>query len=907
MTRKLFSVLIAICIVIGVLPFTAIAVDAEATYTTSTGSAEEGSFLEAIANVADGGTITLLKDIEVNGTVTLPISKSFTLLGGGYEVKITNGSIIIAGSAVVYLGRVDYSETLKIYSTHNQSSIFNIQDSAELYIYDNVTLGPSTCFNSAGGIHLSEDAELHMYGGTITDCDNPYSICGGVAVTDRSKFYMHDGTIQNCTGVIGGAISIHPGPAISGGSHGTPTFEMTGGTIRNCHGNNYGGGAIFSNAGSQGLNIKITGGRIENCSADNARTGYGGAISLWSNNVYQTSVSISGVTFYNNSAVLYGGAMLLNLPSQVDVELSNVSFESNSAQNGGAIFVNSGTLEFSGSNTFTGNKATNGEGGAVYLNNGEAEFSGTTFSGNSATSSGGAIYRTPNAKLSFYGSNTVTSNSAASGGGLAVNTSNGYFPSNVSIYDNSASVQGDDIYVTGSGSFSAPDAPVGAQLSCGHAVDGWYYDADGSRWGTGGCGPQDGVVNEVDSDPPLTLPAAIKAAHGEVRQYEVKVEVEGEGTVTSDSGEFTVNEGEDVTLSFAPAEGYYLKDVLLNGVRVGDDASLTLEDIRATHTVRVVFAELKYELSYFTYGGTEYETELHSAGTVVELDKVPVRSGYRFTGWFADEVLTLPVTSVTMDDHKSVHAGWERVITPVPPTPSTPNEPEVYRPNGLVLDEHFAYLIGNDDGLIRPEANITRAEVATIFFRLLTDETRESFWSDTNSYTDVAAGSWYNNAVSTLSAIGVLGGYEDGSFRPNASITRAEFAKIAVSFFELEGLACENPFLDVAPGAWYAESVAAAAEIGLIEGYDGGLFRPDAPITRAEACTIVNRTLGRAPHAAGLLPESEMNLWPDNMDASAWYYAQIQEATNSHDFVWAGEFEQWTQKLPERDWDALQR
>lgn len=906
MTRKLFSVLIAICIVIGILPFTAIAVDAEATYTTSDGD-KKGSFLEAIANVADGGTITLLKDIEVDGTVTSPINKRFTLLGGGYEVKITRGSIRINGSAVVYLGRADYSKALKIYSMCDQDSIFNIQGSAKLYIYDNVTLGPSTCFNSAGGVHLSDDAELHMYGGTITDCDNPYSICGGVAVTDRSKFYMHDGTIQNCTGVIGGAISIHPGPAISGGSHGTPTFEMTGGTIRNCHGNNYGGGAIFSNAGSQGLNIKITGGRIENCSADNARTGYGGAISLWSNNVFQTSVSISGVTFYNNSAVLYGGAMLLNLPSQVDVELSNVSFESNSAPNGGAIFVNSGTLEFSGSNTFTGNKATNGEGGAVYLNNGEAEFSGTTFSGNSATSSGGAIYRTPNAKLSFYGSNTVTDNSAASGGGLAVSSSGSFMPSDVSIYDNSASVQGDDIYVTGSGLFFAPDAPVGAQLRCGHTVDGWYIDAEDSRWGTGGCGPQDGVVNEVDSDPPLTLPAAIKAAHREVRQYAVTVEVEGEGTVTPGGGELTVNEGEDLTLSFAPAEGYYLKDVLLDGVSVVDGASLTLENIRAAHTVRVVFAELRYELSYFTYGGTEYETELYSAGTVVELDKVPVRSGYRFTGWFADEALTLPVTSVTMDGNKSVHAGWERVITPVPPTPSTPDEPEVYRPNGLVLDEHFAYLIGNDDGLIRPEANITRAEVATIFFRLLTDETRESFWSDTNSYTDVAAGSWYNNAVSTLSAIGVLGGYEDGSFRPNASITRAEFAKIAVSFFELEGLDCENPFLDVAPGAWYAESVAAAAEIGLIEGYEGGLFRPDAPITRAEACTIVNRTLGRAPHAAGLLPESGMNLWPDNMDASAWYYAQIQEATNSHDFVWAGEFEQWTQKLPERDWDALQR
>lgn len=907
MTRKLFSVLIAICIVIGILPFTAIAVDAEATYTTSDGAAE-GSFLEAIANVTDGGTITLLKNIELNKSDTLPISKSFTLLGEGYEINLINCTLTLAGNTELRLGAEGYEHTLKLYSTDDTKAIMSLSDSAKLHMYDGVTLGPSTAAGTVGGIHLMNYAEFHMHGGLITDCISLFATSGAVTLRDYSAFYMSGGRIQNCSGMEGGAICMHPSNPIGGlHSTGTPTFEMTGGTISNCHDVYYGGGAIYSYAGSQGLNIEITGGRIENCSADNNSSGYGGAISLWGKNEFNTSVSISGVTFYNNSAVLYGGALFLNLPSKVDVELSNVSFESNSAPNGGAILVNSGTLEFSGSNTFTGNKATNGGGGAVYLNNGEAEFSGTTFSGNSATSSGGAIYRTSSAKFSFSGSNTVTSNSAASGGGLAVSNSGFFMPKNVSIYDNLASVQGDDIYVTGSGSFFAPDAPIGAQLRCGHTVDGWYYDAASARWGTDYCGAPGGTVSKIDIGMPISATAAIKAAHGEVRQHTVTVEVEGKGTVTSDSGEFTVNEGEDLTLSFAPDEGYYLKDVLLNGESVGDGASLTLENITAAHTVRVVFAELRYELSYFTYGGTEYETELHSAGTVVELDKVPVRSGYRFTGWFADEALTLPVTSVTMDDHKSVHAGWERVITPVPPTPSTPNEPEVYRPNGLVLDEHFAYLIGNDDGLIRPEANITRAEVATIFFRLLTDETRESFWSDTNSYTDVAAGSWYNNAVSTLSAMGVLGGYEDGSFRPNASITRAEFAKIAVSFFELEGLDCENPFLDVAPGAWYAESVAAAAEIGLIEGYEGGLFRPDAPITRAEACTIVNRTLGRAPHAAGLLPESEMNLWPDNMDASAWYYAQIQEATNSHDFVWAGEFEQWTQKLPERDWDALQR
>lgn len=863
MTRKLFSVLIAICIVIGILPFTAIAVDAEATYTTSDGTAD-GSFLEAIANVADGGTITLLKNIEVDGTVTSPISKSFTLLGGGYDVKITRGSIIIAGSAVVYLGRADYSEPLKIYSTDNLSSIFNIQDSAKLYIYDNVTLGPSTCVNSVGGIHLSEDAELHMYGGTITDCDNLASICGGVAVTDRSKFYMHGGTIQNCTGVEGGAIALQPGPSIGGSTTGMPTFIMDGGLIYGCTDDYYGGGAIC--VGYEGTSsskgpfvLNITGGRIEKCSAEGTYGGYGGAISIYSAGKYSsTSISISNLTISDCSAAKNGGAIYINLPSGM-----------------------------------------------------KAKFTNITLTGNTAVESGGGLYSASVSAFSFDGNCTVTGNSAASGGGVAVSANSGMLSVDESwlVYDNKASTEGDDILLTSAAKSSVFlfDTPIGAQLSCGHAVDGWYYDAASARWGTDDCGAVGGTVSKIDTDMPIFATAAIKAAHGEVRQHTVTVEVEGEGTVTPGGGELTVNEGEDLTLSFAPAEGYYLKDVLLDGVSVVDGASLTLEDIRAAHTVRVVFAELMYELSYFTYGGTEYETELHSAGTVVELDKVPVRSGYRFTGWFADEALTLPITSVTMDDHKSVHAGWERVITPVPPTPSTPDEPEVYRPNGLVLDEHFAYLIGNDDGLIRPEANITRAEVATIFFRLLTDETRESFWSDTNSYTDVAAGSWYNNAVSTLSAMGVLGGYEDGSFRPNASITRAEFAKIAVSFFELEGLDCENPFLDVAPGAWYAESVAAAAEIGLIEGYEGGLFRPDAPITRAEACTIVNRTLGRAPHAAGLLPESEMNLWPDNMDASAWYYAQIQEATNSHDFVWAGEFEQWTQKLPERDWDALQR
>ena len=255
----------------------------------------------------------------------------------------------------------------------------------------------------------------------------------------------------------------------------------------------------------------------------------------------------------------------------------------------------------------------------------------------------------------------------------------------------------------------------------------------------------------------------------------------------------------------------------------------------------------------------------------------------------------LPVTFDVVCD------TWYPPIIP----PVTPSEPD-YTPNWLNTTDHVSYIIGYEDGTVKPNAGITRAEVATIFFRLLTDGARERFWSETNAYTDVAAGSWYNIAVSTLSNMGILGGYEDGTFRPNASITRAEFAKIAVSFFDWADVYAVNSFVDVRDSAWYADYVAVAAELGLIEGYGGNVFRPDATITRAEACTIINRTLGRNPDVDHLLPVGQMNTWPDNSDTGVWYYAQIQEATNSHDYRWLGDIEQWTAKLADPDWDKLQ-
>ena len=277
---------------------------------------------------------------------------------------------------------------------------------------------------------------------------------------------------------------------------------------------------------------------------------------------------------------------------------------------------------------------------------------------------------------------------------------------------------------------------------------------------------------------------------------------------------------------------------------------------------------------------------------------------------------TLDNTASVSVDGETVKTDTERVPVDIDWDINVPDiddddddDDTVYVPNWLNTTDHFAYLIGYEDGEIKPENNITRAEVATIFFRLLTDDARARFWSSENDYTDVATDSWYNNAVSTLSNMGIINGYDDGTFQPNASITRAEFTAIATRFFDYTA-EYDGAFNDVASGSWYADYVQAAVDMGLVDGYPDGGFHPNSYITRAEAVTIVNRVLNRVPHEDYLLSTRVMNTWPENV-YGAWYYADMQEATNSHDYDWirvSGErVEEWTEKLTERDWAALEQ
>ena len=239
-----------------------------------------------------------------------------------------------------------------------------------------------------------------------------------------------------------------------------------------------------------------------------------------------------------------------------------------------------------------------------------------------------------------------------------------------------------------------------------------------------------------------------------------------------------------------------------------------------------------------------------------------------------------------------------------PSTPTVTIPDDV--PTGLNGTDHYAYIIGYGNNDVRPQNNITRAEVATIFFRLLTDETRTANMTKSNSYNDVKDGDWFCCAVSTLSKMGIIKGYEDGSFKPNAPISRAEFAAIAARF-DPDGDKTPATFADVT-SHWAKDEISIAANHGWIKGYEDGSFKPDQKITRAETMTLVNRVLNRLPETKDDL-HKDMKTWVDNMDETAWYYLAVQEATNSHYFKnkTSTKFEQWTDLRDTRDWSELEK
>ena len=344
-----------------------------------------------------------------------------------------------------------------------------------------------------------------------------------------------------------------------------------------------------------------------------------------------------------------------------------------------------------------------------------------------------------------------------------------------------------------------------------------------------------------------------------------------------------------------------------NGIGVGN--------ANATHGPHLLQVKVD-EVRVITATADEHGKIAPAAGTITvpkgksETFTITPDSGYRIKDVLVDGKSVGAVSTYTFEnvvDNHTIHATFARKHTPTPSTPTVeiPDDDAL----GLNTADHFAYIVGYGNGEVRPQNNITRAEVATIFFRLLTDDVRDENLTKTNRYPDVAATSWYNTAVSTLSSMGIITGYPDGTFRPNAAITRAEFAAIAARF-DNDGDKTAAKFSDIATH-WAKDEISIAYNNGWITGYPDGTFGPQRNITRAETATMINRVLDRVPsEESHLLSRGVMQIWPD-ANPGDWFYLAMQEATNSHDYErnakWAAADEQWTALRETRDWKALEQ
>ena len=287
------------------------------------------------------------------------------------------------------------------------------------------------------------------------------------------------------------------------------------------------------------------------------------------------------------------------------------------------------------------------------------------------------------------------------------------------------------------------------------------------------------------------------------------------------------------------------------------------------------------------------------------------KSGARFDGWYsADGTLLSPELTFVPTKEAAVWQGTTYYAhfsaKRSPSTPSTPAKPDETKPTLAPIPEmlngkdHYAYLLGYEDGTVRPNGSISRAEVATVLFRLLKDDVRMQNLTKDNAYSDVPDTAWYAAAVSTLSKMGVISGYPDGTFRPNAPITRAEFAAMIARFDETAKSA-DTPFTDIS-GHWAENAIGKAYGNGWVEGSSKTVFCPESNLTRAETATLLNRVLHRLPEKESDLLANQI-VWPDNPE-TFWGYLTIQEATNSHEYERKadGVHETQTVKRENRDW-----
>ena len=732
-------------------------------------------------------------------------------------------------------------------------------------VTENITINKSLTLN-LGGFTLSGDVEAAVV--TISG-DKPQvtvqngTVTGGRNPQDGGGFAIDNAIVQLK------ALTITGNETVGGNGNG----EVGGGGIY----------ALHADVSMQNVTVS------ENSVTGSGNDG-GGIL------VRYGSLTMDGCHVEGNTAPDCGGGMILR---HSELNAANSFFENNTAPQGAGIYFNdaSGDAEEGCSgkhehlitdSTISGNIASNigggmyvgttsnltlrkskllkndgaSQGGAIVAYSaGTIELDGVSISENKAASGAGILALgtvTGKPDIRLLNGTAIDKNTATDyGGGIYASASNINIAENSAVYNNTATTAGDDLMFNAS-TFTLPkakDMSGDRILSSDKAeIIGWYHDG-WFKWNAAANNGQGGyeqigrwTAETADEYIPVekdSYAITLKAAHP--LMYTLTYDVTGD-----------LPEGYT-----APA-----KQTLVNG---------------SSYTVAAVPAS-------------------------VSGSKDGVNGTFSFNGWKTAEGTVLTGEQKLTAD-LTLHGVWTFTKKSSggggggshKPTVTIPDDV----PTGLNGDDHYAYIVGYPDSTVRPQNGITRAEVATIFFRLLTDETRNANSTKTNSYSDVAAGAWYNHAVSTLSAMGIVKGDSQGKFNPNAPITRAEFAAIAARFDDKANTTAVD-FSDIA-SHWAKDEISAAANNGWINGYTDGTFRPNNKITRAEAMTLVNRVLKRLPETAEDL-HNDMIKWSDNSDTSAWYYLAVQEATNSHYYdIKENKHEKWSKLRETRDWTELEK
>ena len=844
---------------------------------------------------------------------------------GGYMIELADASASLTLSNVVIDG-AEYS----VDATHaaETDSIIKAANGGTIVLKSGAILENNKAAQFGSGILAINGVKITMEDGAVirNNTNRNYELGGGILLGNGSIFTMNGGEISGNTANGGGGVAIigstmvMNGGKISNnstykttgqGSYGAgvyvadyanasggdilfkpkpASFEMNGGKITGNKALDYGGGILTFP--QQGEKITININKNGEISENQVTKGSGGAIAAFFG---VTELNVNGGTLTKNSAKNYGGGVFLYQATNATISKGMIS--ENKAYKGGGVclYYNSAAKQTGGS--IENNVAV--EGGGVY--------------GGTYTMTGGVIKDNNNSltdeeRLWRDGDGVYVGTAFNLGDAAEISTNNdvylekgareakeGRYINVISSYTGASTakpiqIHSEDVTVEG--------AEIGTQLVRYTAVAGG--EAAAAQADANGI-----FVPSWKMQKGLVIGQSKAAGKTDWMTYVPSIRIQYQWVSTDNPSDVTppaddyIRTGTAYTAKAQEAthQGYSFK-----GWFTDDACTLSYTDGTVLSTDTILYGKWEkiatppssggggshvtkyYILHYESNGGTKYEDEKYKKNTVVILDKIPKRVGYTFTGWYADKELTDKITSVKMTSDKTVYAGWK--ATDVPET--------------LNSDNHFAYIVGYEDGLVRPNADITRAEVAAIFFRLLKDDVRDDNLTANSVFTDVAFGKWYNKSISTMAKIGIVKGRTANAFAPNAPITRAEFAAIC-SRFDRSNVEIKSDFNDIS-GHWAEKEIRRAVSLGWIKGYADGSFKPDQNITRAEAASMINRMLHRLPETADDLLDG-MIQWPDNQP-SDWYYINMQEATNSHDFKQKGEInEYWTKLTENPNWD----